>query len=60
MSTAAALRFGAAGYLTKPIDRERLRRVIGRFRAPARPTRVLVVEDDVIQRERMLGWLEGP
>src|SRR5262245_32567113 len=51
---------GAAGYLTKPIDRERLRRVIGRFRAPARPTRVLVVEDDVIQRERMLGWLEGP
>src|SRR5439155_22864098 len=29
---------GAAGYLTKPIDRERLRRVIGRFRAPARPT----------------------
>jgi adenylate cyclase len=51
---------GAAGYLTKPIDRERLRRVIGRFRAPARPTRVLVVEDDAVQRERMLGWLEGP
>ena len=25
---------GAAGYLTKPIDRERLRHVIGRFRAP--------------------------
>src|SRR5262249_7001338 len=44
---------GAAGYLTKPIDRERLRRVIGRFRAPARPTRVLVVEDDAVQRERM-------
>jgi signal transduction histidine kinase/CheY-like chemotaxis protein len=51
---------GAAGYLTKPIDRERLRRVIGRFRAPARPTRVLVVEDDAVQRERMRGWLEGP
>jgi len=51
---------GAAGYLTKPIDRERLRRMIGRFQAPARPTRVLVVEDDAIQRERMLGWLEGP
>jgi signal transduction histidine kinase/DNA-binding response OmpR family regulator/HAMP domain-containing protein len=51
---------GAAGYLTKPIDRERLRRMIGRFRAPARPTRVLVVEDDAVQRERMLGWLEGP
>jgi signal transduction histidine kinase/CheY-like chemotaxis protein len=51
---------GAAGYLTKPIDRERLRRVIGRFRAPAGPTRVLMVEDDAVQRERMLGWLEGP
>jgi signal transduction histidine kinase/CheY-like chemotaxis protein len=51
---------GAAGYLTKPIDRERLRRVIGRFRAPARPTHVLVVEDDAVQRERMRGWLEGP
>src|SRR5262249_5834182 len=46
---------GAAGYLTKPIDRERLRHVIGRFRAPARPTRVLIVEDDVVQRERMRG-----
>jgi adenylate cyclase len=51
---------GAAGYLTKPIDRDRLRRVIGRFRAPARSTRVLMVEDDAVQRERMLGWLEGP
>jgi CheY-like chemotaxis protein len=30
---------GADGYLTKPIDRERLRHVIGRFRAPTRPTR---------------------
>src|SRR5262249_8149359 len=49
-----------AGYLTKPIDRERLRRVIGRFRAVAGPTRVLVVEDDGVQRERMRGWLEGP
>jgi signal transduction histidine kinase/CheY-like chemotaxis protein/HAMP domain-containing protein len=51
---------GAAGYLTKPIDRERLRHVIGPFRASARPTRVLMVEDDVVQRERMRGWLEGP
>jgi CheY-like chemotaxis protein len=34
--------------------------VIGRFRAPARPTRVLMVEDDAVQRERMRGWLEGP
>src|SRR6266545_3876639 len=51
---------GAAGYLTKPIDRERLRHVIGRFRASTPPTRVLLVEDDAVQRERMRGWLEGP
>src|SRR5205085_6611568 len=50
---------GAAGYLTKPIDRERLHRLVTRFRAPVRPTRILLVEDDVVQRERMLGWLEG-
>src|SRR6266508_3826700 len=50
---------GAAGYLTKPIDRERLHRMISRFRAPARPTRVLLVEDDADQRERMRGWLGG-
>jgi signal transduction histidine kinase/CheY-like chemotaxis protein/HAMP domain-containing protein len=51
---------GAAGYLTKPIDRERLHRLVSRFRAPVPPTRVLVVEDDAVQRERMRGWLEGP
>jgi len=50
---------GAAGYLTKPIDRERLHRLVSRFRAPVPPTRVLVVEDDAVQRERMRGWLEG-
>ena len=37
---------GAAGYLTKPIDRERLHRLIRRFQAPSRRTRVLMVEDD--------------
>jgi response regulator of citrate/malate metabolism len=38
---------GAAGYLTKPIDRERLHQAVSRFRASAlRPPRVLVVEDD--------------
>jgi adenylate cyclase len=51
---------GAAGYLTKPIDRERLHRLVTRFRAPVPPTRVLLVEDDAVQRERMRGWLEGP
>jgi len=50
---------GAAGYLTKPIDRERLHRLVGRFRTPSRPTKVLLVEDDPIQRERMRTWLDG-
>ena len=50
---------GAAGYLTKPIDRERLHRLVGRFRASTPPTRVLLVEDDPIQRDRIRGWLEG-
>ena len=50
---------GAAGYLTKPIDRDRLHRLVGRFRASIPPTRVLLVEDDQIQRDRIRGWLEG-
>jgi signal transduction histidine kinase/DNA-binding response OmpR family regulator len=50
---------GAAGYLTKPIDRERLHRLVGRYRSAARPTRILLVEDDAIQRDRVRGWLEG-
>ena len=44
---------GAVGYLTKPIDRDRLVDLMQRFRAPAGPTRVLVVEDDALQRERI-------
>jgi adenylate cyclase len=50
---------GAAGYLTKPIDRDRLHRLVGRFRALIPPTRVLLVEEDQIQRDRIRGWLEG-
>jgi signal transduction histidine kinase/CheY-like chemotaxis protein len=49
---------GAAGYLTKPIDRERLHRMVSRFRASARPTRILLVEDDADQRQRLRGWLK--
>jgi len=44
---------GAAGYLTKPIDGERLHRLVGRFRAPTPPTRVLLVED--AKRRLQLG-----
>jgi signal transduction histidine kinase/CheY-like chemotaxis protein len=54
-----AAELGAAGYLTKPIDRHTLQRMIGRFQAPARPTRILVVEDDELQRARVREWLKG-
>ena len=54
-----AAELGAAGYLTKPIDRLTLQRMIVRFRATARPTRILVVEDDELQRARVREWLKG-
>jgi signal transduction histidine kinase/CheY-like chemotaxis protein len=50
---------GAAGYLTKPIDRERLNALVQRFHSPSRRTRILVVEDDDVQRERVRSWLEA-
>lgn len=49
---------GEAGYLTKPIDRERLTELVRRYRVTVRPTRVLVVEDDEMQRQRIRAWLE--
>jgi CheY-like chemotaxis protein len=49
---------GAVGYLTKPIDRDKLIELMGRFSAPVGPTKVLVVDDDAIQRERVRSWLE--
>ncbi len=48
---------GAAGYLTKPIDRDELLDLMRRFRVGAGPTRVLVVDDDTTQRERIRFWL---
>jgi len=49
---------GAVGYLTKPIDRDKLVDLISKYRAPFRPTRILVVEDDAMQRARIRSWLE--
>ncbi len=49
---------GAAGYLTKPIDRDRLIALLRPYQARVRRTRVLLVEDDAIQRERVRSWLE--
>jgi signal transduction histidine kinase/CheY-like chemotaxis protein len=54
-----ATSLGAAGYLTKPIDQHTLQRMIGRFRTSARPTRILLVEDDALQRKLMREWLVG-
>ena len=49
---------GAVGYLTKPIDRNKLVDLLRQFKSPAGPTRVLIVEDDDTQRERIRLWLE--
>jgi CheY-like chemotaxis protein len=48
---------GAAGYLTKPIDRNRLIALLQPFQTRAQRTRVLVVEDDPMQREWIRSWL---
>jgi signal transduction histidine kinase/DNA-binding response OmpR family regulator/PAS domain-containing protein len=49
---------GAAGYLTKPIDRDRLLSVLARYRAVGdHPLRALIVEDDAEQRAIMRSIL---
>jgi signal transduction histidine kinase/DNA-binding response OmpR family regulator len=50
---------GVAGYLTKPIDRERLRGVVRRLRMPLRKARILLVDEDELQRRRVRLWLEA-
>jgi signal transduction histidine kinase/CheY-like chemotaxis protein len=49
---------GAAEYLTKPIDRERLAGVLLRYRGNAATT-ALVVEDDEVSREMVRRLLEN-
>jgi signal transduction histidine kinase/CheY-like chemotaxis protein len=49
---------GAAGYLTKPIDRDRLLEVLAGFRVPGKPGTILMVEDDEGQRQRVRSILE--
>jgi hypothetical protein len=48
---------GASEYVTKPIDRDQLRRVLGRYRRDG--ARVLVVEDDAPTRELLRRFLEA-
>jgi CheY-like chemotaxis protein len=49
---------GAAEYLTKPIDRERLSAVLRKFRASRPRPDVLLVEDDAVTRQLMRRMLE--
>ena len=49
---------GAADYLPKPIDRDKLGSMLRRYRCADPPCRLLVVEDDAVTRELMRRTLE--
>jgi signal transduction histidine kinase/CheY-like chemotaxis protein len=49
---------GAADYLTKPIQRDRLLAVLAKYCPPSQPAAVLVVEDDVEAQEIIRRLLE--
>lgn len=49
---------GASDYLTKPIERERLRAVLDKYRCDHPKCSVLLVEDDELTREMMRRMLE--
>jgi CheY-like chemotaxis protein len=48
---------GASEYVTKPIDRDQLRRILGRYRRDG--ARALVVEDDPDTRDLLRRYLEA-
>jgi two-component system sensor histidine kinase ChiS len=49
---------GAADYMTKPIDRERLVSILRKYQREDGPGDVLIIEDDAAMRVRMRGMLE--
>jgi PAS domain S-box-containing protein len=49
---------GASDYLTKPIDRSQLSRILGKYRCEHPPCSLLLVEDDATSREMMQQMLE--
>jgi PAS domain S-box-containing protein len=49
---------GAADYLTKPVDRDHLGRVLNKYRCPNPPCPVLLIEDDETTRGMMRQMLE--
>ena len=55
----AGFALGASEYLTKPIDREQLRRVLAKYRPVGDGGSVLVVEDDPSASELLKRTLEG-
>jgi PAS domain S-box-containing protein len=50
---------GAAEYLTKPIERDQLLRVLRRYGRPGAARRVLVVEDDALTRTTLGRAMQG-
>jgi CheY-like chemotaxis protein len=50
---------GAADYMTKPVDRERMKLLLDKYRSHAKEPRVLLVEDDETTRAMMRGILGG-
>ncbi len=52
-------RLGAADYMTKPIDRERMKLLLDKYRSRVKEPRVLLVEDDETTRAMMRGILGG-
>ncbi len=49
---------GASDYLTKPIDRDRLRAILNKYRSDRTPCPILIVEDDAPTREMIRRMLE--
>jgi len=50
---------GASGYLTKPVDRDRLHTMLAKFRAGDVCETIMVVDDDELIRTQMRQALEG-
>ncbi|HMA21919.1 MAG TPA: response regulator, partial [Gemmatimonadaceae bacterium] len=49
---------GAADYVTKPVNRRRMSRILKRYSCATPPCPILVVEDDPVTRASMRGMLE--
>ena len=50
---------GASEYLTKPIDRQKLKKLLGKYHGGNRPHTALVVEDDEVTRQHLRSIFAG-